>query len=114
LAVPAPRHAALRAAPTVWWDNARLTLDYARHNHAHHGRLAQCVGLLAQAACQAAHAVLAARGVWVTNEKTLLTLAGLPEIDGVVADARPAHLVDMVDAAHQLMSDAVASARGLR
>jgi hypothetical protein len=58
--------------------------------------------------------VLAARGVWVTNEKTLLTLAGLPEIDGVVADARPEHLVDMVDAAHQLMSDAVASARGLR
>ena len=30
---------------------------------------------------QSAHAVLAARGEWVTNEKTLLTRAGLREVD---------------------------------
>jgi len=34
-----------------------------------------------QAACCAAHAVLAARGQWVTNEKTLLTRAGLRPVD---------------------------------
>jgi len=36
-------------------------------------------------ASQFAHAILAARGEWVTNEKTLLTRAGLRPVDDIVA-----------------------------
>ncbi|HEX4724592.1 MAG TPA: nucleotidyltransferase domain-containing protein [Pseudonocardiaceae bacterium] len=101
-----------RNAPRVWWERATVTTDYARRSHARHGRLIQCVGLLAQAASQAAHAVLAARGEWVTNEKTLLTRAGLREIDNVIADALPdpRHLTSTVDTARELLSDAVRKA----
>ncbi|HUB42289.1 MAG TPA: nucleotidyltransferase domain-containing protein [Streptosporangiaceae bacterium] len=76
-------------APRVWWDRADRTFDYARVNHAPYGRLTQCAGLVAQAASQAAHAVLAARGEWVTNEKTLLTRAGLRPVDELIAAAGP-------------------------
>jgi predicted nucleotidyltransferase len=82
--------AALRAsAPKIWWENAELVFSYARANHAPYGRLTQCVGLVAQAASQTAHAILAARGEWITNDKTLLTRAGLAEIDQVTATAQP-------------------------
>ena len=62
-------------------------------------RLTQCAGLVAQAAAQAAHAVLAARGEWITNEKTLLTRAGLRQVDEFIAGAgtEPAALLDIVD-----------------
>jgi len=92
--------AALRAsAPERWLDDARLTLYYARHGHAVHGRGAQCAGLLAMATCFAAHAVLARDGVWVTNEKQLLTKAGLRGVDGVVAalGGSPGQLLESVD-----------------
>jgi Nucleotidyltransferase domain len=36
-----------------------------------------------------AHAVLAARGEWVTNDKTLLTQAGLRQVDEFLAIAKP-------------------------
>jgi hypothetical protein len=77
--LPRPSYpAALREnAPKVWWDTAEMVFTYARINHAPYGRLTQCTGLLAQAASQTAHAVLASRGEWVTNEKTLLTRADL-------------------------------------
>jgi predicted nucleotidyltransferase len=82
--------AALRvSAPRVWWNNAELTLRYAGDNHAAAARLTECVGLLCQATCQTAHAVLAARGQWVTNEKNLLERAGLRAADHVIADAKP-------------------------
>jgi hypothetical protein len=89
--LPAPDYPpALQArAPGVWWDRAERTFGYARENHAPFGRLAQCAGLVAQATSQAAHAVLAARGQWVTNEKTLLTRAALREVDGYLAAATP-------------------------
>ena len=89
--VPRPDYpAALRdRAPAVWWDRAELTFGYARDYHAAHGRVAQCAGLIAQAASQAAHAVLAARAEWVTNEKALLTQAGLRQVDELVAMVRP-------------------------
>lgn len=77
-------------AREVWWGRADATFGYARSYHAPYGRLAQCAGLVAQAASQAAHAVLAARGEWVTNEKTLLTRAGLRQVDSLIATARPA------------------------
>lgn len=76
-------------APRVWWDRAEPTFEYARAKHAPYGRLAQCAGLIAQAASQAAHAVLAARGEWVTNDKTLLTQAGLRQVDEFLAIGEP-------------------------
>jgi len=77
-----------RSAPAVWSGNARMHAAYAR-GHASAGRLAQCVATLTVATLQTAHAALAARGEWVTNEKRLLDRAGLRAIDGIVADAAP-------------------------
>lgn len=59
---------------------------------------------------QAGHAVLAARGEWVTNEKRLVERAGLRGIDRIVAD--PAlSLGEVVDRARELMVRAVAEAQ---
>jgi predicted nucleotidyltransferase len=89
--LPRPDYpAALRErAPGVWWDRAELTFWYAGAYHAPHGRLTECAGLIAQAAAQAAHAVLAARGEWVTNDKTLLSRAGLRQVDEFLAIGEP-------------------------
>lgn len=112
--LPAPDYpVALRErAPRVWWDRAERTFDYARVNHAPYGRLAQCAGLVAQAASQAAHAVLAARAQWVTNEKTLLTRADLRQVDEFIADARPdpGAIHDLVDKSRALCSETVRAA----
>jgi len=77
-----------------------------------YGRLTQCTGLLAQAATQSAHAILAARGEWVTNEKTLLTRAGLREIDKIIAQAQqdPDSLRATVERSHTLCSAAAGKA----
>jgi predicted nucleotidyltransferase len=72
-----------------WWDEARPTLTYARTAHAERGHLAECAGAIATAACQTAHALLAARGQWVTNEKTLLERAGLRCVDDILGDLTP-------------------------
>lgn len=87
--LPTPEYpAALRGrASEVWWRRADLTFGYAPQHPARHGRLTQCVGLVAQATAQAAHAVLAARGEWITNEKNLLTRAGLGRVDEFSLDA---------------------------
>ncbi|GAA2724569.1 MULTISPECIES: nucleotidyltransferase domain-containing protein [Streptomyces] len=85
-----PYPQALReSAPAFWRGNAHLTLTYARANHAPHGRLTEVAGALSTAAMQTAHAVLAARGEWVTNEKTLLQRAGLREVDRALAGLKP-------------------------
>lgn len=87
---PAYPDALRRRAPGQWSADARLTLDYARAAHAERGHLADCAGAIATAACQAAHAVLAARGEWVTNEKRLLERAGLrADVDRVLGGLRP-------------------------
>ncbi|MDA3649367.1 nucleotidyltransferase domain-containing protein [Saccharopolyspora indica] len=99
------------AAPEVWWQQASLTLTYARANHAPHGRLAETAGAIAQAACQSAHAVLAARGEWVTNEKRLLARAGLREVDQLIAGLAPESLVAAVDQAQAHLEAAVTAAR---
>lgn len=85
--LPRPDYpAALReSASRTWRHTAELTLGYARTAHAAHGHLAETVGALGQAACEAAHAVLAGRGEWITNEKRLLDRAGLRGMDGVLA-----------------------------
>jgi Nucleotidyltransferase domain len=114
--LPTPDYpAALRQrAADVWWGRADATLGYARSYHAPQRRLAQCAGLVAQAACQAAHAVLAARGEWITNEKTLLTRAGLRQVDELVAAARPDEgaLRDLVDGTSAACLAALREARG--
>jgi len=108
--VPAfPYPPALRAStPGIWWERAELTLHYAREGHARHGRVAQCAGLLSEAACSTAHAILAHRGEWITNEKQLLTRAGLRRIDAVVGrmGTGPTGLVRAVDAVEALLVDA--------
>jgi predicted nucleotidyltransferase len=102
-----------RRARETWWGRAETTFGYARSYHAPQGRLTQCVGLVAQATSQAAHAVLAARGEWVTNEKTLLTRAGLRQVDEIIATAKPTPeaLLDVVARARAACSDAVRQAR---
>ena len=74
----------------------------------------QCVGLVAQATSYAAHAVLAARGEWITNEKTLLNTAGLRCVDEFVAAVQPDPdaLRDMVDRSRAACLDALDEARG--
>jgi hypothetical protein len=114
--LPRPEYpAALRAAgPPVWWGRAERTFEYAGANYAPRGRLTQCAGLVAQAASYAAHAVLAARGEWVTNEKTLLSRAGLTGIDKLIAETGPDPdaLQDLVARASAWCSQALSAAGG--
>ncbi|UQI46749.1 nucleotidyltransferase domain-containing protein [Streptomyces sp. HU2014] len=89
--LPRPEYPrALReAAPPVWRDRAAMTLRYAEGAYARRGRAAEVAGALAIAAMETAHAVLAARGEWTTNEKRLLERAGLRTVDTLVAGLRP-------------------------
>jgi Nucleotidyltransferase domain len=109
LPTPGYPRALRERARQVWWGRAERTFDYARANPAPLGRVTQCVGLVAQATSQAAHAVLAARGEWITNEKTLLTRAGLRQVDDLIASTgrEPAALADVVDRAQSLCSVAL-------
>jgi cob(I)alamin adenosyltransferase len=66
-----------------------------------------------QAATHAAHAVLAAQGQWPSNEKTLLTRAGVASIDGIFNSTGPAPeaLARTVQATQSLCAAALAAAR---
>ncbi|WP_217544362.1 nucleotidyltransferase domain-containing protein [Streptomyces sp. GbtcB6] len=75
-------------APEHWGGAARATLAYAKANHAPNGRLTEVAGAVATAALQTGHAVLAARGEWVTNEKRLLERAGLRGVDDILGGLR--------------------------
>lgn len=99
-------------ASRVWGDRAERTFEYALANHAPYQRVAQCAGLVAQAASQAAHAVLAARGQWITNEKNLLTRAELRQVDEFIALVRPEPdaLREVVDRSRALCSEAMRQA----
>ncbi|MFT9479773.1 nucleotidyltransferase domain-containing protein [Streptomyces sp. 11-1-2] len=90
-ALPRPDYpAALReAAPPMWRGRAALTLRYASAAYVGRGQATEVAGAVATAALQTAHAVLAARGEWATNEKRLLQRAGLRGIDTIVAGLRP-------------------------
>lgn len=72
-------------APKFWRASAARTLDYAKSAYVRHGRVAETAASVGVAAMHAGHAVLAARGEWVTNEKTLLERAELRGLDDVVA-----------------------------
>jgi len=89
--LPCPDYpAALReSAPDVWSARAALNLLYAKKNHAPRGRVTQCAGLLAVAALEYAHATLAARGEWVTNEKALLDRAGMSDVHTILGNLSP-------------------------
>ncbi|MEY9990543.1 putative nucleotidyltransferase [Streptomyces sp. V4I8] len=101
-----------RTASERWYGTARATLAYARANHAPAGRLTEVAGALATAAVQTGHAVLAARGEWVTNEKRLLERAGLRSIDGVVGSLG-AGVIGTPGAGRDGLSQAVAEAEKL-
>lgn len=105
--LPKPEYpAALReSAARTWRHTAELTLEYARSAYAEHGCLTETVGALGQAACEAAHAVLAERGEWITNEKRLLERAGLRGVDRVLAGlgADSGSLTGAVDAVSALI-----------
>jgi predicted nucleotidyltransferase len=91
-----------------WLADAQHTLGYARNAYASRGRLAETAGAIALAFAQGAHAALAARGEWITNEKALLERAGFRGADGVLAGltAEPRSLVAAVDAASDLIGEA--------
>jgi hypothetical protein len=78
-----------RTAPGRWYGTAAATLAYAKAGHAPKGALTQVAGAIAVAATQTAHAVLAARGAWVTNEKGLVERAGLAEVDRITGSLTP-------------------------
>jgi predicted nucleotidyltransferase len=99
------------SASARWYGTARATLAYAKAQHAPAGRLTEVTGALATAAMQTGHAVLAARGEWVTNEKRLLERAGLRGVDDFVVGARrdPASLVSLVSDVEAFLGAAVES-----
>ncbi|MGW6136703.1 nucleotidyltransferase domain-containing protein [Streptomyces sp. NPDC055140] len=98
------------AAPEMWWGRAVGTLHYAKANNAPQGGRTEVHGAVAVAAMSAAHAVLAARGAWVTNEKRLLERAGLLGVHSLLAGAS-GDLTDVVDRTQLLLGSAVDSAR---
>lgn len=97
-----------RSAPEFWRPGVDLAFQYAKGGHARNGRVAQCAGLISEAGCRAAHAIVAHRGQWVTNEKRLLHHAGLTELNGVVAGltADVDALEAGVDLARSIIEDA--------
>jgi predicted nucleotidyltransferase len=99
-------------APPVWTDRAQMTLGYARNAYVGSGRLTELAGALAISGAMAAHAVLAARGEWVTNEKRLLERAGLRDMDELIVGlhAEPSILEGTIDQAAQRFKDALAKA----
>lgn len=99
-----------RVASARWWADTEMTLYYAREGHARRGNVAQTAGLLSEAACRAAHAILAQRGQWVTNEKRLLGLAGLQSVDDILTGLRsdPRELMATADAVRALLEDVAA------
>jgi predicted nucleotidyltransferase len=102
-----------RTAPEHWHGVAAATLAYAKAGHAPKGALTQVAGAIALAATQTAHAVLAARGEWVTNEKHLIERAGLREVDRLLGTLTPdpATLARTITKTEALLAQAVEAAR---
>ncbi|MGC0419003.1 nucleotidyltransferase domain-containing protein [Embleya sp. AB8] len=111
--LPRPSYPAAlrRAAHTRWGDDARLTLTYAEHAHAPRGHVTDVAGAIGRAACEAAHAVSAGRGEWVTNEKTLLDHAGLREVDTIAAGLTPSTLPTAITETRALLDAALSASR---
>ncbi|CAM5368970.1 nucleotidyltransferase domain-containing protein [Streptomyces aurantiogriseus] len=103
-----------RTACERWYGTARATLAYAAAAHAPHGRRTEAAGTLAVAATQTGHAVLAARGEWVTNEKRLLERAGLREVDDLVAEVGRGSVPEALERARLIFEERVAAATASR
>jgi hypothetical protein len=97
-------------APEVWIGRANIALGYARNAYVGRRRLTELAGALAVSGEMAAHAVLAARGEWVTNEKRLLERAGLRDMDDLIIglQTEPPVLEGIIDQAIQRFNDALA------
>ncbi|MFJ8543136.1 nucleotidyltransferase domain-containing protein [Streptomyces sp. NPDC093586] len=110
---PAYPEALRTTAPDHWYGAATAALAYAEAGHAPKGALTQVAGAIALATTQTAHAVLAARGQWVTNEKGLVERAGLGGIDVLLTrpTTDPRSLAGVVARARELLSGAMEAAR---
>ncbi|MFJ4976570.1 nucleotidyltransferase domain-containing protein [Streptomyces coeruleorubidus] len=100
-------------APAHWHGMAAATLAYAKAGHAPRGAVTQAAGAIALAATQTAHAVLAARGEWVTNEKGLVARAGLRDVDALLGTltGAPDELERRITDVETLLNRAVEAAR---
>ncbi|WP_443032928.1 nucleotidyltransferase domain-containing protein [Streptomyces sp. DH10] len=100
-------------APAHWHGMAAATLAYAKAGHAPKGAVTQAAGAIALAATQTAHAVLAARGEWVTNEKGLVARAGLRDVDALLGTlpGAPDELERRITDVETLLNRAVEAAR---
>ncbi|MER7191163.1 nucleotidyltransferase domain-containing protein [Streptomyces flaveolus] len=110
---PAYPEALRVTAPEHWYGAATATLAYAKDGHAPKGALTQVAGAIALAATQTAHAVLAARGQWVTNEKGLVERAGLGGTDVLLTrlTTDPRSLTAALTRTEELLSEAMEAAR---
>lgn len=88
LPLPAFPEALREGASRMWGERAELLFSYADTGHAAGGRLLQAIGMTAEAVTCAAHAILADEGRWVTNEKRILALAGLADVDELLRSVR--------------------------
>ncbi|MER7476581.1 nucleotidyltransferase domain-containing protein [Streptomyces sp. NPDC126510] len=97
------------SAPAHWHGTAAATLAYAKAGHAPKSAVTQVAGAIALATTQTAHAVMAARGEWVTNEKGLVARAGLRQVDAVLGELTddPAALARAVTDTETLLARAV-------
>lgn len=88
----------IEAAPPIWRFCRSFSLDYARAHAARDNRVG-AIGQAAKAAMEEGHAILAARGEWVCNEKRLLERAGLDRVHGLFEDlpTGSAALSDWID-----------------
>ncbi|MFH8498138.1 nucleotidyltransferase domain-containing protein [Streptomyces coeruleorubidus] len=100
-------------APAHWHGTAAATLAYAKAGHAPRGAVTQAAGAIAVAVTQTAHAVLAARGEWVTNEKGLVARAGLRDVDALLGTLTraPDELAQRITDVETLLNRAVETAR---
>ncbi|MGX1269308.1 nucleotidyltransferase family protein [Streptomyces phaeoluteigriseus] len=99
-----------RTARDRWYGTASATLAYAAAHHTDPDRRTEAAGALAVAATQAGHAVLAARGEWVTNEKRLLERAGLRDVDALVGQICHGRVPEALDRARALLEETVTAA----
>jgi nucleotidyltransferase-like protein len=85
--LPRPEYpAALKdSAARIWQGRASMTLAYARKAYAGRGQASMTFGSAVRALLEAGHARLAREGIWITNEKSLLALAGWEGADTLFA-----------------------------
>jgi predicted nucleotidyltransferase len=109
LPVPPYPDALRESARQEWWSRAEMLFDYAEQGFATKALEMQAIGTAAEAATCAAHAILAARGQWVTNEKRIFALAGLDPL--YVKLAKRSDAAASVRAIRQRCADAMDQSR---